>query len=226
MGGVYTSPYGISVNSGSPTLLICDDFTTDVSLGQTWTARRTTLDALQAEPIRWERRSLRMSGSMRRLRLAAQLMALPSYASEAAGELSYALWNIFDPGLLGPPQHNPYGSLTNTQLNAALAYYNPAAAMIASITTNGVVDLSRLVFNGQLIKMTIYTPQPLSGSQEFVQVSLVSMAEPGFMATSRLICWPVWGCSSFSAGAWPASWVRLLRWSRARRESAPAAEFI
>src|SRR5262245_28542722 len=49
MGGVYTSPYGVAIDgSPTPTLLICDDFETNVSIGQTWTAIPTTLADLQA----------------------------------------------------------------------------------------------------------------------------------------------------------------------------------
>ena len=48
MGGVYTSPYGVSINNSAPVSLICDDFTTDVSLGQTWTATVTSFAQIQA----------------------------------------------------------------------------------------------------------------------------------------------------------------------------------
>ena len=39
MGGVYTSPYDIKVN-GVLTALVCDDFTTDINFGYTWTANQ------------------------------------------------------------------------------------------------------------------------------------------------------------------------------------------
>jgi hypothetical protein len=183
MGGVYTSPYGVSINDGAPTMLICDDFTTDINLGQTWTAIVTTLDELQAgtNPSGTPKFTDVAKYATAAL-LAAQLMALPNLASAAAGELSYALWNIFDPGLLGNPQHNPYGSLTPTQLNAALGYYNAAVAAVAAITSNGNVDLSKLTFNGQLIKLTIYTPKPLTASQEFLKVTLVPMVEAALLS--------------------------------------------
>lgn len=46
MGGVYTSPYSITVG-GTPMLLICDDFTTNISLGYSWSASTTSLTDLQ-----------------------------------------------------------------------------------------------------------------------------------------------------------------------------------
>src|ERR1035438_10716303 len=50
MGGVYTSPYGISVN-GTPTLLICDDFETDISLGLSWQANPTALTQISSATV-------------------------------------------------------------------------------------------------------------------------------------------------------------------------------
>ena len=43
MGGVFTSPYGISIDGSAPVLMICDDFSTEISLGQTWNAVETSL---------------------------------------------------------------------------------------------------------------------------------------------------------------------------------------
>src|ERR1039458_8269478 len=41
-GGVYTSPYQISVN-GTNQWLVCDDFETDISTGDSWTAKVNSL---------------------------------------------------------------------------------------------------------------------------------------------------------------------------------------
>jgi len=43
LGGVYTSPYEITVNGSTVLALACDDFQTDISLNQTWTANEYTL---------------------------------------------------------------------------------------------------------------------------------------------------------------------------------------
>jgi len=50
MGGVYTSPYGITVN-GTPTLLICDDFETDVYQGDTWASNPVTLTQISSSTV-------------------------------------------------------------------------------------------------------------------------------------------------------------------------------
>ena len=49
-GGVYTSPYNISVN-GTPMQLICDDFTTDISVGESWPASANTFTYLDSSNV-------------------------------------------------------------------------------------------------------------------------------------------------------------------------------
>src|SRR6266481_5274888 len=45
LAGVYSSPYTALID-GTPTLIICDDFQTDVSIGDTWTATKTNVASL------------------------------------------------------------------------------------------------------------------------------------------------------------------------------------
>lgn len=195
MGGVYTSPYGISVNNGSPVMMICDDFTTDISVGQSWTAIPTTFAALQAgtyDPTlnpKFTPTSLSSYATV--AVLAADLMSLPAWNTEQAGEISFALWDVFDPTLLNSTA-NPYGSITTGELNAALGYLHTAQAEVAAATVGGVINLSAVVdplFAGQSISgLTIYTPDPRNASQEFLQVQLsstggggsVGMPEPSY----------------------------------------------
>jgi hypothetical protein len=96
MGGAYTSPYGISVGSGSPVMLICDDFTTDISIGDTWVAGVTTLSEIDSSAVA----GLKFGTDPNAVQdyavaavLAAEVMALPNIGTpaentEAAGELS------------------------------------------------------------------------------------------------------------------------------------------
>jgi hypothetical protein len=186
MGGVYTSPYGISIDGGTTVPLICDDFTTDISIGETWSAIPTTFSAIEAgtNPLgtpKFTPADIQNYATV--AVLAAELMALPdtSSYSEQLGEISYALWDVFDPTLLSSPTGNdPFGTLTTTEVSDALGYLTGAQALVAHATTGGVVNLSAISINGSPIEdMTIYTPSPASASQEFVTVT---MPEPSSLA--------------------------------------------
>ena len=131
MGGVYTSPYGISINGGPTALMICDDFTTDISVGLTWTATGTTLTQMSNSSVA----GLKFATSPYSTTpgivggpanvaadyataavLAAQLISMPNVGTPAenaqvAGELSYALWGVFDTALLQDTSTG-YGNLT------------------------------------------------------------------------------------------------------------------
>ncbi|MBZ5625335.1 MAG: hypothetical protein LAQ69_42540 [Acidobacteriia bacterium] len=189
MGGVYTSPYGISINGGAPTLLICDDFTTDISLGQTWFATVTSLADLQAGTGTPKFTPVDIQNYATAGVLAAELMSLPNLYSEAAGEISYAIWGIFDTTLLNS-MSNPYGTITQKELDAAKQYLMNAENMVAGATTAGVVDLSKISINGQSINgLTIYTPSGpngLNSSQEFLQVSMPEPSYPAVLAVDLL----------------------------------------
>jgi len=189
MGGVYTSPYGVSINGGPPALLICDDFTTDVSLNQTWTATVTSLAELQAgtNPSNTPKFTpASVAKYATAAVLAAELVSLSNPASELAGEYSFAIWDIFDPTLLNSLS-SPYGTITQTELDAAKAFLQQAQDIVASVTTSGVVNLSALSVNGTAITgLTIYTPDPLTSSQEFLQVSMPEPTYPAVLALDLL----------------------------------------
>jgi hypothetical protein len=185
MGGVYTSPYGISINGGSPVSLICDDFTTDISLNESWSAIPTTFADLQAgtnpggtpkfTPVDIQNYAVTAV-------LAAELMALPNLASEPAGEISYALWDVFDPTLL-TSTNTGYGTLTTAELTAAQGYLSSAQALVAGATTGGVVNLNQISIGGHAIEgLTIYTPDPKSAAQEFLSVQVDEPPYPAVLA--------------------------------------------
>lgn len=203
MGGVYTSPYGVSITDGqtkTSTLLICDDFWTDVSINQTWTANVTTLQELQdmvgsaTNPqvpkfatgpkigSTYSVTELDIANYATAGVLAAQLMSLSNLPVDATarGELSFAIWGVFDTNLLG--NSNP-ASLSSANLNSARGYLSSAHTIVANASVGNVfgatVDLSELPFASLLI----YTPTPLWASQEFLGVS---MPEPSSIAILAL----------------------------------------
>jgi hypothetical protein len=189
MGGVFTSPYGISVNGGTPVSLICDDFTTDISLGESWTATATTFAAIESgtNPLGTPKFTpVDIQNYATVAVLAAELMSLPNLASEQAGEISYALWDVFDPTLLNSTT-NPYGTITPTELAAAQSYLSLAEALVTGATTGGTVNLSSIMVGGSAIEgMTIYTPNPLSSAQEFVSVTMAEPPSPALFGLDLL----------------------------------------
>jgi hypothetical protein len=184
MGGVYTSPYNVTVN-GTPMLLICDDFTFEIpSIPWSWTATTTDLSALPSSTPRFNTGNEVYNYSVAAV-LASELMSLPNLYSEAAGELSYAIWGIFDPVLLSNNPASGVGHLTSTELCAVTnancsagtppGYLDQARAIVDAATNNGTLS--------SLPQITIYTPinfPPGNNSQEFI--GLTAMPEPSSLA--------------------------------------------
>ncbi|MHB8540118.1 MAG: PEP-CTERM sorting domain-containing protein [Candidatus Acidiferrales bacterium] len=88
-GGVYVAPYDLSINGGTSIGMICDDFSHDVTVGETWTANINTFanlsntrfgasDTQEYDEAAW---------------LYTQYMASPSQA----GDINFALWALFTP---------------------------------------------------------------------------------------------------------------------------------
>jgi len=107
-GGVYVSPYQASINGGSPVLVICDDFSDEVYVGETWNVQSpwsvdqyTAGDGLFTGQTDYEEAAW----------LVLQLVGFTDAANQAA--ISYAIWTIFDPSainsyqVIGSPVHTP-----------------------------------------------------------------------------------------------------------------------
>jgi hypothetical protein len=88
-GGVYVAPYYLSINGGSPVSVICDDFSHEVNILETWTAtihsfsnlngtRFGTADTQEYEEAAW---------------------LYTQYLGDAsqAGNINFALWALFTP---------------------------------------------------------------------------------------------------------------------------------
>lgn len=90
--GVYTSPYSATVN-GVATTVICDDFSTESSLGQTWTANVTTVASVVAGTSSAKFSPAQSYDAV--ASLATQLLSINA-SSQQAVILSFAIWDIFD----------------------------------------------------------------------------------------------------------------------------------
>jgi hypothetical protein len=188
VGGVYTSPYNVTAN-GVPMLLICDDFAFDIpSIPWSWTATTTALSALPSSTPRFNTGNEVYNYSVAAV-LASELMSLPNLYSAAAGELSFAIWGIFDPGLLSNNPASGEGHLTSAELCAVTnvtcaagtpsGYLDQARAIVDTAVNNGTLS--------SLPQITIYTPinyPPGNNSQEFI--GLTAMPEPSSLAVLAL----------------------------------------
>lgn len=185
MGGVYTSPYGVTVD-GVRELMICDDFKFDIpTIPYTWAATETSLtDILNSPPApgtpKFAGPNMELNYTTAAI-LAGQLLSLPNLYSSQAGVLSYAIWAIFDPSVLNTIQNGSYytghGYLTTDQRETANNLLKDAKDKAALALANK--DFSAIP------QLTIYTPatgvSPYKDSQEFLRVR-ITVPEPSFIA--------------------------------------------
>lgn len=182
MAGVYTSPYigQITTQFGTQTsYVICDDFTTDASLNSPFTVTETLVSALTGtSPVKFDNASptppdQTVNGIYANQQqdyavaayLATEIVQEANLANPDETMLAYysfALWDVFDPTLLAPPNGTQsctlaFGCLDSTQLQGSLQQLGIAEQNAGSYL--------------QYSNVTIYTPSPLAASQEFLVVS-------------------------------------------------------
>ncbi len=142
MAGVYTSPYVANID-GTTTYAICDDFVDDSFIGETWSATESTVADL-GSPIKWASAQQQQNYEeaawliVNKLLPAVNTNPDPTYL----GEISFAIWNIFDPGPTGAIAYlaNYYGSSTAPAVlqaqslqSQAAQHYNDGTVNFASI---------------------------------------------------------------------------------------------
>jgi len=176
MDGVYTSPYTALIGpsglttlnqlkqnpSTTTTLVICDDYTTDVSTSTPpWDATVTSVGALSGassalNTLKFDKGNLtqQQADYTTVAYLAEELMGINQSTSQGqltAGEISFAIWQVFDPSLASSLQsESNYGAIENFYTQArASAGSNPSA----------------------YANVLVYTPQPNGASQEYLVVT-------------------------------------------------------
>jgi hypothetical protein len=142
MGGVYVNPYTARVD-GVSTTVICDDFADDTYVNETWQATTTSyadLGTTLNTNVMWDSFST-AAEQLQAYNAAASLtlQLLSETNSVTKGEISYAIWGIFDPGAI--TWLNGYSS---TYATAAQGYINSAMAQTYT--------------PGQFSNFVIYTP--------------------------------------------------------------------
>ena len=162
MGGVYVSPYLGTVQSGNQTIfsgmVICDDFMDEVTVPESWTASASTVDSggtglfgstssTAYNEVAW---------------LADTLLNNGNYNNRvAASELSFAIWEIFDPG--ASAYVTSVGSLTQSQVQSAVSGDITAAGKKGNYTGPTVTVWTPTSWKGDPSRpqefLTIQTPE-------------------------------------------------------------------
>ena len=168
LGGVYISPYPFQIN-GTDKVAICDDFTDDIVVGETWSADVITPGASGwLSSTMWKNATDYEEAAYLAAQLLNQTTSCTLTSQSCAGDYSYAIWAIFDPGALGNLSGN---DLTN------------ASALIAAAKT-AVNDSTNPI--GYLSGFQILTPIS-SGTCGFPPVACGSNSPQEFMVDPPVV---------------------------------------
>jgi hypothetical protein len=188
---VYVSPYsatitGSSTNSG---YVICDDFTDDVTLGESWTVDSSTIGTGGAANGMWDSGAnlnaiYSLSGIIPSYSgaqgynmvayLADELLTNGNYNNEVAADaLSYAIWTIFTPGA--------YSNISGDTVNGT----NIQAAVVTDIQSAWANAGSGSDYNGPAV--TVWTPttwntQQNGRPQEFLTIQTPEASALAYLA--------------------------------------------
>jgi hypothetical protein len=111
-GGVDVAPYYLSINHGTPIAVICDDFSHEVTIGETWYATIHTFSDLNGTRFG--------AGDKQEYEEAAWLYTKFMSDPSQAGNINFALWALFTPSA------ELSSGFTKTGLDSALDWYNDA----------------------------------------------------------------------------------------------------
>lgn len=146
----YAGFYYGTINAGPTTTMICDDYFTDIPLPYSWTATALAAPAIQANLG-----STKFGNSLApnaltdyaEIATLVELMFVPTETAAQRADISGAIWSIADQGK-GPL---PLDAGSSEDILWAENYVGSNAAGVLAADTN----------------LTLYTPSPLSASQEF-----------------------------------------------------------
>lgn len=164
--GVYVGPYTASINGGTPTSVICDDYLDDSYVPEYWTADiypgsgplTTTRDAKQANgtatPLLTGQALQQAYDEVGYL--AIQLLNTPVSDVNTMGEIHFALWSVFDPTALANLNTATGGNYLYT---GAVSKLNDAINVVtgAGGFNNGKGDQGSN-YSTYISQFTIYSP--------------------------------------------------------------------
>jgi len=155
-GGVYTYPYNFTINGSGNYTLICDDFSNQISLGESWTATTLTMSNLNSSNVMGLK--FASAGVMGYQEAAYLFMeeraAFNAGNSDPNGLYNWAIWDLLEGSDVSA------GKLNNASEEAQVESYLTAAETLGK---DGKLTPS------QFSNVVIYTPTDTSanGPQEF-----------------------------------------------------------
>jgi hypothetical protein len=183
---VYVGPYSASIDGGTPTQVICDDFLDDSFLPEYWTANvfdggnsatyGSTRNATKAPlPAGFD-----LTAAYNEIGYLAVQLLTPGLSQEVTGEIHFALWSIFDPGAINTLD-SYYGVPVGMQHNS---YYNAANAWLtdAKSKSSDSSFISQFTIYSPDTSAAMYCPGNSCGSTRPPQEFLVRTPEPSFVA--------------------------------------------
>jgi hypothetical protein len=208
MAGVYTSPYLAYINDSTVgTNVICDDYSDDSYVPEDWDTYATQLSQLNSSsPVEFQPSLVNQSpcgtacqaypssigyslgedtAYMTEAILAEELLAQPM-GSVTAGELSFAMWDLFDPQAFTDLENEGAGtyngaSYTGSQLEGAANTYLQAAITLAKgDNLSEFSNVTIYTYDPAVAPSCSGSPCPSAPPQEFIAVS--NMPEPSSVA--------------------------------------------
>ena len=183
-GEIYVGPYTVSVNNGTTTTdlpLVCDDYQTEIYINQNWNATAYTISSAATLSSTVSLLKFGSQGTFgggvtnatqayEEIFYLTEQMEQTTNASTIAA-IHYAIWDITDPKSAPNGPNGVDNPGATNWLGQALTYYDTPG--------NNVFNTAEFV---------VYTPNPASASQEFIEV--LPVPEPSalvFLGVSLLM---------------------------------------
>jgi hypothetical protein len=164
LGGVYTGAYPFSINGSSTiTTAVCDDFADQIYVGESWTANVTQLSSLVGtgtanQTVYFGRTGSALSQATLYDQVAYLVQQMYNPANSAlTSDISYAIWNIFDPGAASGLSSGDQSEVASLIASAGANYtgINTSSFQILSALPNSQNPST----DGRPQEFIVYTPE-------------------------------------------------------------------